>query len=295
MKIIEELDTSMMNDFRKCPRYFELRHVEHLSLKTNPAKAKPEFGSALHDALESWYTHHDPSKMDRAFGRRWGPFEGDDETGIRTIMKGLAITKKYRDYFVNEPFDIIDLEIGGAVDMGTFVFLFRCDGLIQYKDRGDMMIFEHKTSAHKGFLIPKPNHQIDGYIYGVKELTGQNVTGAILNQIYFRKGRKTENIEDTISFNREETTRNDGEIERWRKEALWLAEQVQECCRREFFPRTTSACTQYGRCPYIELCQAGEGEIQDSIKNSMFQVEVWEPFTGARTLEKGVRDGNGES
>ena len=31
MKIIEELDTSMMNDFRKCPRYFELRHVEYLN------------------------------------------------------------------------------------------------------------------------------------------------------------------------------------------------------------------------------------------------------------------------
>ena len=49
MKIIEELDTSMMNDFRKCPRYFELRHVEYLVPKMNSAKSKPEFGSALHD------------------------------------------------------------------------------------------------------------------------------------------------------------------------------------------------------------------------------------------------------
>ena len=39
MKIIEELDTSMMNDFRKCPRYFELRHVEYLVPKMNSAKS----------------------------------------------------------------------------------------------------------------------------------------------------------------------------------------------------------------------------------------------------------------
>ena len=286
MKIIEELDTSMMNDFRKCPRYFEYRHIDYLVPKTSSIKAKPEFGSALHDALESWYTHQDANKMDRAFCARWGPYEGEDDTGIRTAIKGLAITKKYREYFADEPFDILDLEIGGAVDMGSFAFLFRCDGLIKYQDRGEVMVFEHKTSAHRGFLIPKPNHQIDGYIYGVRELTGQNVTGAILNQLYFRKGRKTERIEDTITFNREETTRNETELERWRKEAVWLSDQVQECCRSEFFPRNTSSCTQYGRCPYIELCQAGEGETYTSIKGAMFEKEMWEPFSGARTIEE---------
>jgi len=285
MKIIEELDTSMMNDFRKCPRYFELRHVEYLVPKMNSAKSKPEFGSALHDALEIWYKDGDVNGARVAFLEKWAPYEGEDDTGIRTASKGIAIVEKYIDYFQSEPFDIVELEIGGAVDMEDFVFIFRCDGLIREKGSGRLMIFEHKTSAHKGFLIPKPNHQLDGYIYGVSELMGEEVSGAILNQIYFRKGRKTEPVKDTISFNREETLRTKNELERWRREVLWLSEQVRECCRDDFFPRVTSACSQYGRCPFIELCQANDGPVYESIKEGMFEKEVWQPFVGARNLE----------
>ena len=286
MKTIEEMDNSMMEDYRRCPKYFQYRHVDYLSYIDMSSTCKPEFGSALHDGLESWYTHHDPALMDKAFVDRYAEYEGADLSGIRSLGKGLIIMAKYREWFPDEPFDVLELEIGGSVDMGKFLFIFRCDGLIQNKQTGALNIFEHKTSAHKGFLITKPNHQLCGYTFGVRELMGAEVTGALFNIIYFRKGRKNEDQRDTITFNREETLRSKEELQLWRKEVSWVAHQIQASCKYDFFPRNTKGCTTMGGCQYLELCRLPEGPMRDSVKNTLFEVQPWEPFTGARDLDQ---------
>ena len=138
MEKLDTLDNSMMADFRKCPRYFQYRHIETLVPQSDFVKFKAEFGSAIHEALASWYTDHDPVKMDKAFIDYWAPFEGQDDQGIRTIAKGILVLEKYRDWYPTEPFEILDgpdgVEVGGAVDLGSFLFTFKCDGLIKDND-----------------------------------------------------------------------------------------------------------------------------------------------------------------
>ena len=281
MEKLETLDNSMMADFRKCPRYFQFRHIESLVPVSDYIKFKAEFGSALHDALESWYTERNAIKMDTAFIDYWSPFEGQDDKGIRTVAKGLLICEKYRSWYPTEPFEILETEVGGAVDLGPFLFTFKCDGLIK-DHKGDHWILEHKTSAHRGFLIPNPNVQLTGYIQAVSILKGVKVKGAYLNQIYFRKGRKGEPQMDTIELKREETTRTDMDLAEWFEDAKSWARAIGQACEEEYFPKCTESCTAYGGCQYIEICKCGDLDVQETVKTALFKKEKWEPYPGAK-------------
>ena len=281
MEKLDTLDNSMMADFRKCPRYFQLRHIENLVPISDYIKFKAEFGSAIHEALESWYTEHDGIKMDEAFIKYWSPFEGQDDTGIRTVAKGLLVCEKYRSWYPTEPFEMVETEIGGSVDLGPFLFTFKCDGLIKDHE-GNFWILEHKTSAHRGFLIPNPNVQLTGYIQAVSIIKGVAVKGAYLNQIYFRKGRKGEPQMDTISLQREETTRSPNDLKEWLADAIAWAKMIGEACENEYFPKATESCTAYGGCQYIEICKCGDLNVQKTVKKALFKEEKWEPFPGAK-------------
>jgi len=285
MEKLDTLDNSMMADFRKCPRYFQYRHIETLVPQSDYVKFKAEFGSAIHEALASWYTDHDPVKMDKAFIDYWSPFEGQDDQGIRTIAKGLLVLEKYRDWYPTEPFEILDgpdgVEVGGAVDLGSFLFTFKCDGLIKDND-GSYWILEHKTSAHRGFLIPNPNVQLTGYIQAVSILKGVPIKGALLNIIYFRKGRKGEPQPDTIELKREQTTRTDMDLAEWYEDAKAWAKAVGQACEQEYFPKCTESCTAYGGCQYIEICKCGDLDVQETVKKALFKKEKWEPYPGAK-------------
>ena len=281
MEKLDTLDNSMMADFRKCPRYFQFRHIECIVPSSDYTRFKAEFGSAIHEALESWYTERDAIKMDEAFIKYWTPYEGQDDKGIRTVTKGLLVLEKYRSWYPTEPFEVIETEIGGSVDLGSFLFTFKCDGLIKDHEN-NYWILEHKTSANRGFLIPNPNVQLTGYIQAVSILKGVEVKGAYLNQIYFRKGRKGEPQMDTISLVRDETTRTPHDLEEWLNDALAWSTAIGDACEKDYFPKCTESCTAYGGCQYIEICKCGDQNVQETVKKALFKTERWEPFPAAK-------------
>jgi len=295
MKFNKILDNSMISDFRLCPRYFQLRHIELLSPKSDSNKFKAAFGTAIHEALEVWYSGGGADAMDEAFKESWIPYEGQDDSGIRTIIKGLLILEEYRKRFAKEDFKIEHTEIGGAFALGEFLILFKCDGVVS--KNGKIYIFEHKTSAHRGFLITKPNSQLDTYISGVRTLLDMDVEGAIFNQIYFRKGRAKEDQRDTISFVREETVRDEKELEEWRNDTLTFASQIDSCSNNDYYPKNTNSCTAYGGCPFIHVCKLPPSDTRESVKEALYTKELWEPWKGARDIKapslfkgKGVKD-----
>ena len=283
MKFNNVLDNSMISDFRNCPRYFQFRHIELLTPKSDSNKFKAAFGTALHEGLEVFYSGGTPKEMDDAFIESWLPYEGQDDTGIRTITKGLLICEEYRARFANEDFTVLHTETGGAFSLGKFLILFKCDGVVRLRDK--VYVFEHKTSAHRGFLITKPNSQLDTYITGISELLNMEVGGALFNQIYFRKGRKNENQADTISFVREETARTSEELDDWKRDTIQWGEAISKCSDNNFYPKNTNSCTAYGGCQFLSVCKLPVGDTQESVKNGMYDKELWEPWEGARDIK----------
>ena len=285
------LDNSMISDYRLCPRYFQYRHIEYLTLTDDAANFKTGYGTAIHAALEVWYSGIkdgiDPSDADLkeksfdAFKESWNRYEGLDETFLRTMTRGLKIVMLYMNKFKSENFKVLHTEIGGAFELDDFIIIFKSDMVVE-DESGDILVFETKTSAYRNYLIVRPNSQIDTYISGIRAIKGLPVKGAILNQIYFRKGKKNETIVDTTEFVREQTNREDAELDEWREDTLYWANNIRRSCDSNHFAKNPNSCTAYGGCMFLQLCKVNNPSVRDSMKRDGYKVEKWEPWKGAR-------------
>jgi len=281
MKVIDKLDNSMMMEFASCPRKFYYRYYLNLTSKDGSSIFKPEFGSALHAGLEVHYGGGTMQEIIDAFCLYWLPYEGHDRTGVRCMAKGIKILEQYKETFPasQEHFEIVskkDIELAGAVDMGNFLFLYRADLLVRDKLNGQYKVLDHKTTAYKGFLTPKPNQQLCGYAYALGEQTGESIETAILNVLYFTKLK--------IEFMREEISVPKDYIEQeWVKDVRVWAETIANSCRIDHFPKNTSQCTAYGGCQFIHLCKHKMGSpVHDTLLSSLYTEHKWEPYVGAR-------------
>jgi hypothetical protein len=262
---------------------------------------KPAFGTAIHASLETWYdgikdgiSPTDPSLKERAvqsFREEWNPYEGADETFLRTMQRGEQIVRLYMNNFKVEDFTVLHTEIGGAFELGPYMIIFKSDMVVQMNSTGDIIVFETKTSAHRGYLTVRPNSQIDTYISGIRAIKGLPVKGALLNQIYFRKGKKSENIIDTTSFVREQTNREDDELDDWRKDTLYWADNIRRSCDNDYFPKNPNSCTAYGGCMFQQLCKVSNPAVRESMKRDGYKVEKWEPWEGARGVATNNKEG----
>jgi|TARA_R110002096_G_scaffold402245_1_gene599474 hypothetical protein len=281
MKVIDKLDNSMMMEFASCPRKFYYRYALNLTSKDGSAIFKPEFGSALHSALEVHYLGEGEQKAIEAFVKHWMPYEGHDVKNIRSCAKGIKIVEEYIKTFPfeSEHFEVVekkDVELAGAIDMGNFLFLFRADLLVRDKNNGSYKVLDHKTTAYKGFLTPKPNQQLCGYAYALGEQTGEKIETAILNILHFTKLQ--------INFMREEISFPTDYIQHeWVKDVRLWAETIANSCRIDHFPKNTGQCTAYGGCQFIHLCKHKQGSpTHTTLLDSLYTEHKWEPYVGAR-------------
>ena len=296
MKFNNIVDNSMLNDFKKCPKYFQYRHLEYLAPLDEMSGFKTGYGSALHEGLETWYNgikdNINPLDVDlcdsavNSFKNYWNKYEGADVTGMRSALRGEMILRMYFKRFQNEDFKVLETEIGGSFQIGegsdALMVIFKADMLCEDKD-GEF-VFETKTSGHRGFLTIKPNSQIDTYISGVRILKDKPINRALLNQLYFRKGRKGESLTKTFDFVRESTMRTDDELQQWEKDVLFYGNCIKKASIDNHYAKNTQSCTAYGGCMFQRLCCISDTDTRNSVKETLFRKEKWEPWEGARGI-----------
>ncbi|NIW34162.1 hypothetical protein GWM83_01165, partial [Candidatus Bathyarchaeota archaeon] len=118
----------------------------------------------------------------------------------------------------------------------------------------------------------------DTYIYALREMLGEPIKAALLDQIYFRKGRANEDQRQTVSFVREETKREDIELQDWYLDVKYTLSFIDFCVHQGYFPKSTKQCTAYGGCMFRDVCSVPPGPAQDSIKESSYEYKPWRPF-----------------
>ena len=271
------VDNSTLQCFKDCPFKCYLRYRKHLVLKDDATRFKPEFGSAIHEGMASWYKKKNAEEMDSAFIKYWQKYDGQDNTGLRTMERGLVALENYRKQFLDEPItaDPELIEIGGSIDIGPFIFCFRLDGVVKWLDWEGHYVMEHKTSARKNSICVKPNAQIEGYAYGAAAVTGLKISGALFNFFHFRKGRKGEDVKNTIELTRQMVDIDDKAIKMWKEDFLYWATKFSLAIECKVWPRNTGMCFTYGRCPYLPVCEMG-GNLSNV--SSLYKEEEWKPF-----------------
>ena len=289
------VDNSMLSDYKKCPRYFELRHLEHLAVKDEMSEYKQGYGTAIHYGLEIWYNGIkdgikplDDDLRNSAvngFKESFNKFEGADQYNICTLERGEMILRLYFMHFQHEEFKVIETEIGGAFTFGGITVIFKADMLVE--DRFGLCVFETKTSGSRGYLITEPNSQLDTYISGVRANTNTNkpINRALFNQIYYRKGRKGEVLTKTVDFVREETQRDDAMLHEWMQDTIFYSDMIKKSAHEDNYPKNPNNCTAYGGCMFQRICKVSDPALKETLKSSLFSVRKWEPWPGARGNE----------
>ena len=268
--MIEIFDNTSLSYLKLCPRKYYYRMVLDLVPAVSDSY-KAEFGIAVHLAWDVWYRTGSIEGMDKAFTEHWMAFDGQDIAGIRTMTSGLNLLKRYRETYQTEPFDIIQVEVGGSFEISTkYIYCARFDGLIKWTAPGldGNMVLENKTSARKGYLITRPNAQLDGYVWAARQITKEPVIGSYLNQVYI-----TGKIKLGVEFVREVTLRTDEEIDEWKRDAIRWMDLCNDFYNEGHWPCNSNSCTAFGRkCEYILLCTSLD---KDQLIRLMFKKLPW--------------------
>lgn len=272
-------DNTRMSAFRKCPRMFYLRHVKHLVPKK--ISMAPEYGIRIHDVLKDYYA--DPSlditELTLHYFADWEDNPFDEK---RTKSNAVTIMRGYVKNYPKEPWEVIANELPFELPLGEtasyqFYLIGRIDLIVQM--HGALYGMDHKTTTRLGdtyFNAFKPNQQIEGYLWGSKQMFGvDNVQGFFINAILVAKTK--------TNYKRHLTTRTKAQIQEFEHHTLTWMQYIQDRIdlyqryshmRDVAFPMATEACSYFGGCPYKDACLA---QLNPHVLETQYVEDPWDP------------------
>lgn len=296
-----KIDNFALTMFQTCPAKYQLRIMEHWTSRRKSAALG--FGGALHEGLAAWYKTGDKIKSLQAIDEAWPAGLPVDDW--RTKEKCLQVMVDYIKQWPKESFEVIGypevpmIENTFTLETGIYLRCQAClavdvsdvwdescsnceipkekieyggifDGLVNFGTQA--FVFEHKTTSMMGdyyFNQFRPNNQITGYIWAGRQLSGQPVTGAIINAIgIYRVG--------ATKFRREITTRTDDDIKHWLLNVHATCEMIKDAERKQFFPWHTGSCTMYGKCEFHDVHVLGTEREQKMWLDQQFMKKPWD-------------------
>lgn len=195
--------------------------------------------------------------------------------------------------------ELIEIEQPFAVPLDPsdqgLIYIGRWDKVI--REKGQIKGIEHKTTTsykkngpfQNAFMDGfSPNSQIDGYLFALSIRYGKAVSGILVDAALVHK-----DVHDGIRFI--QVQRQFAQIETWlwetrywinQIEANWEVYEKNDFSQAEYlgaFPKNTISCTQYGGCPYLDLCKAWSNPERYGNPPGFIE-EKWEPFDELKIL-----------
>ena len=298
-------DNFALDCFRNCPEYYHKRIVQGV-VKPRAKKIAADFGMCIHLSLEHFYKNGMTDKaIQEAMNLFLSSFEPlqDDTDDKRTLGKGLEILVKYFSRYHHEPFNVVDTEVGGAVELEEYLYTFRIDLVVEWLSPKGIYGFDHKTTSSLYRMVVKPHNQGSGYTYVLNQHY-ENVLGFVFNMIGVYKsneemdksspkvvsaktGKLVYAMKEREVLVRMPTSRSQVEIDQWKKETLYLIHQIEACQKENIWPKKTNFCTAYAsKCQYLDLCQAQEPEriLEALVASEIYKIEHWSPYRGEEEI-----------
>ena len=298
-------DNYALDCYRNCPMYYYCRIVKKV-VKVGDSKPAADFGKLIHSALEHHYkngmTEQSAVEAIELFTILYQTKipASQEMSEKRSLGKGLEILSNYFLRYKHEPFSVIEPEVGGACELGEYLYTVRLDLVVDWHDPKGIYGFDHKTTSSLPYLIAKPNNQITGYDYYLKQVY-TNVLGYMVNgigiyttdeemdksapkvlspksgkMIYAKKKRET--------FLRLPTSRSQVELDQWKRETLHLIHQIEVAMEKGvWIKHAPQYCTAYrGKCQYLDLCLAQDVDaiLQPLLAVGVYEVKPWTPYFG---------------
>jgi hypothetical protein len=256
------------------------------------------FGGHIHAALAYRY------RME-AFGKQWSediqtrilstrfgatPCETED---WRNLENAQAVIHAYNEKYLLETFDI---QTGGPHNLPMVERPFACVAgevrgrKIIYTGRIDLLIrdgqqcfvVDHKTTSMLGDSYWKDlqmSEQQRGYCWAMREVTGEEPTGYLMNILACRKPTKTGKA---IEFARQRffTKVPPDQLDEWHANMLDQVDMFLYHYERGCFPRYHSGhCVhKYGECQFYKVCELPPASRDAALASSAYTDNTWTPL-----------------
>lgn len=297
-------DSSKLNDFLTCPRYYFYRHV--LGWESEAPNNHLVFGTAWHLAMEHLLLHgysaesvlaaHD--LFEKEYRMHFSP-ETDDMFGGKTPLNAFIALGKYteeykRDFEEAKP---LYTEIAGsvAVDAQRSLY-FRQDSIMRREDNHHIFSREHKTGSRLWMWDDQwpLSIQVGTYSHVLYCLYPHDmVDGVEMNGVFFMKRKK-----DPIELHRFLVQKTKDQMQTWLDTVrfyLWEIERefdlLCNICREDdpvlrAFSMNPTNCLKWGRiCEYHDYCLAWPNPLRRAHEPPIgFKRDWWDPM--AREAKK---------
>ncbi len=315
-------DNTQLGDYKKCPRYYYLRHVRGWRSKgTSPALI---FGLCWHAAMDIIWRGYKKVPRAALIDTAMAAFEGEwieqgmkpfselglqdlEILGARTPMNAKEMLHHYCDKreAILRDSTLIAAERPFAVpiyqDRDDVWYIGRRDKDIRYN--GDAIVIEHKTTSEYkvdgGFKTQyiegwNPNSQCEGYLFAANIELGNVryvwVDAALVHKKVHDQFRfipvsaLTANLDNWLWEARDWISRIESEKER-------LADEAPSRVVMGAFPRNTDQCHgKYGLCPYLNICRGFSNPDNLSEPPHGYIYDPWHPFEILKIAELGLPD-----
>lgn len=292
------IDSTKLRTFKSCPRKYLYNYA--LCWVPDYPNVHLEFGVAWHLAKEFLLLHGTNSNnVEHAYEEFLGHYrqffdaESDGDRAPKSPGYAIEALLDYVKKFsaVNNTWKVLGTEIALKCVVGDgYVMSMKMDALIEDAN-GDIWVLDHKTAGRDSGWDDSWNmsFQMSGYVHAAKRHFGERVKGALIDVTLLRKS--------SCESKRVAIYKSDQEMREWnwtaRMDFLTLENEwnnLDVCASSEpllhCFRKNTESCTQWGRCPYMNLCIACGNPLSNAERVPIgFRKSVWNPHS----IEKGWR------
>lgn len=313
MNVKESLlvDATTTKSYLACPRKYFYEHI--LNWKPQVPGIALAFGLATHAALEvagKWQMANPKKTLPtevideaRNEGQRIYKQETTEQElnteELRTPGKLDQLLCGYFSVYPYEAWKVISVEQpfnlgvtasgytsadfnGGIIpdDGRLFSWVGKMDLIVEWPY--GLSAVDHKTTSQLGPSFDdqwSPEIQMAGYIQALEIMERGTekprvVQGAMVNAL---RVVKTTPKQVSENFRRVPTTRRPDELKAHHDSLLgWVERMVDE----KRYPQNTTSCSNYGGCPYLELCRRDPNPVgrANAVVPPGFKHEVWNPI-----------------
>lgn len=272
---LPQFDSTMLSDFRNCQRYFYWRHIRQY--ESIDIKLPLVYGIAIHAMLAEWYRTHDLRSALAAFDQSWikhGEPEGDQK---RNPQRAAELMNAYRNFYPQEPFKVVDIEVRGALPLDEIMLVVIIDLVADYPGYG-LLPMDHKTTSYfndKWWRGKTLRWQYSAYLWTMRQLFGKNCNSLYVNGILVDKSR--------CLFERQPTSRNDWELEQWVRQVKHLYKEIQLCKEMDEWPQQEDYCDRWPEtCQFHPLCTQVGVDYRKIEPGGSYKKSVWDPLNEVR-------------
>lgn len=291
------LDSTTMAAFKSCPQKAFLEYIQHWKPQGQSVHlhAGGAYAHGLERARTAFYVEGRPHEECVAIGvQALLQFYGDFECPPDSAKSAERTAGALEYYFSAYPMDTdsaVPMTLPGGKRGIEFSFLEPLDlahpttgDPLLYSGRMDMMVdFEgmhlgedDKTASQLGASWPRQwdlRSQFTGYVWGAAR-AGIRLDGFLVRGVSILKTKY-----DTLQAI---TYRPDWQIERWYTQLLRDAKRMIAAWEEGYFDwNLDHACSEYGGCPFRNVCQMREPE---QLLLQQFQRRKWDPVKRTETV-----------